>query len=251
MDCATAREIVWPPERPQLVEGDVLAARRHLESCPKCQAFLRTDEALMRLHTQAAVEPPSTLRERVFERLAAWRTRRTAAGNDHESRRRRSKRIAVAAGLAILAAASIALATSQTEEVEPRQPAIFVEDYIRRAVSEDRITTSDPEAVARFLARELGRPARPMTSPALVVVSAEICLLDGIRGAMIQYEHDGRIISHYLIPRPSSRARPATKARAEGPALITWAAAAYEQALLADLPPDSLLSLARAGGAPR
>lgn len=248
MDCATAREIVWPPERPQLVEGDVLAARRHLESCPDCQDYLRTDEALTRLHAQGAVEPRPALRERVFERLATWRTRRAAVESERRSRRTRVTGLAAAA-LVLVASAAVAFAALKPE---PPPPTVFIEDYIRRAVSEDRITTSDPEAVARFLARELGRPARPMTTPALVVISAEICLLDGIRGAMIQYEHNGRIVSHYLIPRRSSRAaRPVTEARTDGPAVVTWVAAAFEQALIADLPPDTLLSLAYAGGAPR
>lgn len=248
MDCATAREIVWPPERPQLVEGDVLAARRHLESCPDCQDYLRTDEALIRVHAQGAVEPPPALRERVFERLATWRTRRAAVASERRSRHTRVTALAAAA-LVLVASTAVAFAMLRPEA---QQPTVFIEDYIRRAVSEDRITTSDPEAVARFLARELGRPARPMTAPALVVISAEICLLDGIRGAMIQYEHNGRIVSHYLMPRRSSRAaRAATETRTDGPTVVTWVAGAFEQALIADLPPDTLLSLAYAGGAPQ
>lgn len=247
MNCATAREIVWPPERPQLVEGDVLAARRHLESCPDCQDYLSTDEALTRLYAQGAAEPSPALRERVFERLATWRTRRVAVESERRSRRPRVTRLAAAA-LVLLASAAIAFATLRPE---PQQSTFGVEDFIRRAVSEDRITTSDPEAVARFLAHELGQPARPLTTAALVVISAEICLVDGIRGAMIQYEHNGRIVWHYLMPQRSSQApRPATEARTLGPAMVTWAAAAFEQALLADLPPDTLLSLAHAGGAP-
>ena len=80
----------------------------------------------------------------------------------------------------------------------------------------------------------------------------EICLIEGRRGAMIQYVEDGREISHYLIPREGTQPRdpePAvawsSSGSAGGPALITWATAEIEQALVGEVPEAHLVELAR------
>jgi hypothetical protein len=249
MNCASAREVLWPPERPHLAHAAVVDARRHVESCRACQEYLRWDEALLALHGRSAVEPPPALRERVFDRLAAWRAGARAAQDAHSTRTARLKRHSAAVfAVAVAVIAGLLVLPRHGRE----QPTIFVDDYLRRAVSEDRITTSDPEVVARFLTRELGRPARPLDVAGLSVLSAEICLLGGVRGAMIQYERNGQVISHYLMPRASTRtSEPAARPANGGPAVVTWLASAFEQALIADLPPDSLLALTQGIGASR
>ncbi len=128
---------------------------------------------------------------------------------------------------------------------------LFAEDYLRRAVAQERIASSDPGEVSRFLTRELGRPIQPLQVAGLRLTSAEICLIEGRRGAMIQYVQDGKEISHYLIPRDGTQQRDPEPASAwssggaGGPALITWATPAIEQALVAEVPEDQLVELAR------
>ncbi|MGH7576254.1 MAG: hypothetical protein ACREM1_14155 [Longimicrobiales bacterium] len=255
MDCGSARELLWPPERPRLAEGQTMAARRHMQSCRACQTFLEWDDALVALHSRSETAPPSRLRERVLRRIAE--TRASRAGHEKSAGwfgailpawRTAIAAATVATVVLVVAAVGYGLWSSQPK---PVPDPVFIEDYLRRAVSEDRITTSDPERVARFLTRELGRSARPLSSPALVIVSAEVCLLDGVRGAMILYEKDGRLISHYLIPRASDRTqapRP-RPVRSDGVGLVTWGANAFDHALLAEMPADSLIALVADVGA--
>ena len=134
----------------------------------------------------------------------------------------------------------------------PNDSGLFAEDYLRRAIAEERIVSSDVAEVSRFLTRELGRPIRPLEIAGLRLTSAEICLIEGRRGAMIQYVEDGREISHYLIPSEGTRRRAPEPASgwgssggAGGPALITWATPEIEQALVGEVSQDHLMELAR------
>jgi hypothetical protein len=133
---------------------------------------------------------------------------------------------------------------------------VFLQDYLRRAVASERIASSDPDEVAQFLTRELGLPVGPIRDDTLVLLGAEICLLEGRRGAMILYAHEGEEVMHYLVPRASAEARRATPSpRLEQelhddgmPSVVTWASARVEQALVATLPAADLIRMVRDGG---
>lgn len=131
-------------------------------------------------------------------------------------------------------------------------PGMFVEDYLRRAVGQDHIRTSDPEEVAQFLQRELGLLLQPLAMRGLLLQGAEICLLDGRRGAMIVYRKGERTVSHYVVPRkgtpPRAPALTSTESSRTGPstpAVVTWSTANVEQALVGGTSPEELLALAR------
>lgn len=255
MDCASAREALWPPERLRVAESGVMDARRHMRSCHECRAYMRWDAALIDLHARSGVEAPPLLRERLLDGHEARRPDRNpgqdvaASGHVHRSRRPMLVAALLLTAVGVVAASSAWL---YNLAYPADTPSIYIEDYIRRAVSEDRITTSDADQVARFLTRELGRAARPLETPALAILSAEICILDGVRGAMIQYERDGRVISHYLIPRQAAN-REATRprqARTNGIGVVMWAANSFEHALIGELPADSLVALLGETGQP-
>jgi hypothetical protein len=131
-------------------------------------------------------------------------------------------------------------------------PEVFVEDYLRRAVGQDHIETDDPAEVQRFLERELGLRFDPLQIAGLKLERAEICLLEGRRGAMIVYKSDGALVSHYVVPRNNVVARaPALSTRRDGPAadmpVVTWATSNAEQALVGELSSDQLLAIAGQG----
>ena len=117
---------------------------------------------------------------------------------------------------ALATAVGTAVFTGAPEEaVDP--DAVFVDDYLRRAVAEERIETSDVSRVRAWLTRELGLAMKPLVMDGLRLAGAEICLLNGRRGAMIQYELEGQTISHYLVPRDGiGRRPPAIGGRGEG-----------------------------------
>lgn len=259
MDCFRAREGLWPPERPRLAGTEVLEARTHVEHCAACCDYFAQDRALLQLYDRLRHErAPDLLRQRVFAALARVRAGGvgTRAGPERAGTPSAawSRRATRAAGLAsVLALALTAWLLSGRSHGASADHAIFIEDYLRRAVSDDHIITSDPAEVGRFLARELGLPLTPPRVRGLQLTRAEICLLEGRRGAMILYLANGRTLSHYLIPRQGAKARPPSLpnrgrlARAGGgsPTVITWATPAVEQALVGDLEPAQLLALAK------
>lgn len=257
MNCDEARATLWPPERPKLLGGDVAKATEHVASCEACTEYFRQDRALLEVWERArAVRAPKDVRERVFDALAAerWdsvRSRKATLSNAdsldaNSSLRRFALPLAAAAffGAVLVAQAIDQLDTSEGAEM-------FVEDYLRRAVGEDHIETTDPNEVTRFLERELGVRVEPIDLPGLDVARAEICLLEGRRGAMIVYkQHDGEV-HHYVLPQPHSGLRPPALSTRGGAApdmpVVTWATTSTEQALVGGDNAERLLRIAAEG----
>ena len=257
MDRERARAGLWPAERPKLVGEEVQEARAHVEACPDCRDFFAQDRALLevfeRIRTESA---PREVRERVFDALARTRAEssRLAPRAGLRGRRRMWSLLGGVGALAAASGAALMIAVADRPigpDARPSEGAVFVEDYLRRAVGQDHIVTSDPDEVARFLTRELGLSLRPMRVAGLELERAEICLLEGQRGALVVYKLNGAVISHYLIPRAGTEVRaPALSARPEGAVgvelpVVTWSTPLLEQALVGDVSADRLLRLAR------
>ena len=255
MNCTEARYALWPPERPRLAGAAVLEARQHVETCEACQGYFEQDRRLLDVYDRVSRQrAPRRVRERVFDSLARERARTLGVPDtvDDGGRSVTRRRWARVAASSIAALFVVALGSVLLERPAPREEAgLFVEDYLRRAVGEDRIITSDANEVSRFLIRELGLPITPMEVEGLRLAGAEICLLDGRRGAMISYIEDGREISHYVVPKAGAvRREPAvssqlTSGNAAGPSVITWATPQVEQALVGEVSSDRLMELAR------
>ena len=259
MDCGEARATLWPPERPKLVGGAVEAARRHVETCTDCEAFLAQDRAVLEAYERIRqLRAPLAVRERVFQTLAHARRRSAGAASlDRMADTRRPSALwwgLAAAGLAYLwlAPGPVPAPAEGSGHGAAAAASMFVEDYLRRAVSQDHIETSSPEEVARFLRRELGITVRPLSAAGLRLVRAEICLLEGKRGAMIVYRQGDAEISHYLIPREGTRPRrPRVSPRGaegNGVPVVTWSTGQVEQALVGEVPSQRLLRLAAESG---
>lgn len=254
MNCSEARHALWPPERPRLAEGEVLEAHRHVRECSTCESYFAQDRVLLEAYDSAKQErAPRILRERVFDALARERARSLGlfpGERPAEGRVQRYGVLAVVISIAGILAGGFAVTLRSVPE-DLNDGGLFAEDYVRRAVAEERITSSDAAEVSRFLTRELGRPIRPLQLAGLRLTSAEICLIEGRRGAMIRYVRDGTEISHYLIPREGARQRDPEASSAwrsggaGGPALVTWASSEIEQALVGEIPEDHLMELAR------
>lgn len=257
MDCLEAREGLWPPERPKLAGDAVLKARRHLEECVACREFFLQDRALLEAYESLrGTRAPLEVRERVFDALAEARR---IADAPHARGTRRGGRmrtrlgwsLAVAAGLAVVALGVMRMAGPDISS--STDAGMFVEDYLRRAVGEDHLTTSNPSEVSRFLVRELGMSLTPLHVDGLELEGVEICLLEGRRGAMIMYRKNGRSVAHYLVPKEGTRSRPPVLSPrllnrpGTSPGVVTWASPSVEQALVGELSPPQLLQLAISG----
>jgi hypothetical protein len=264
LDCAESRAALWPPERPRLAEGEVSEARQHVAGCPECQEYFEQDDhilgAYQRLRTLRA---PRRVRERVFDALA--RERAQAMGlpaappvtppQDSTVPIPRTSRSLVAAAL-VMMAVSGGLLMIGPQVIGPQAGTeiantSFVEDYLRRAVGQDRLDTSDASEVAKFVMRELGLMITPAQFAGIQLSAVEVCLLDGRRGAMIKYRIEGQELSHYVVPKADSERRaPALSEHSDqsgpnGPSVITWSNGRAEQALVGDFAPDRLLAMAR------
>jgi len=282
MDCNEARAGLWPPERPRLVGEDVARARAHVALCPQCSEYFELDRALLDLYDRARdLTAPITVRERVFHVIAGARwwgqageakgfAETSASATDAKGGGRggvargprdtghllsslRQQIVRYGAWPTAVAAVLVVLlvqgrASERRASVERSD--VFVEDYLRRAVGEDHIVSNDPGEVTKFLERELGMRVEPLRLAGFDLSRAEICLLEGRRGAMIVYKQDDREVTHYLVPRDDAvERRPALSTTAsqtmsvEMP-VVTWSTRDVEQALVGEVSADILLALA-------
>ena len=303
MDCLEARAALSPEEALRLATPRVLEARRHVDRCVACREAFRVDHDLQeRLRALGRIQAPADVRERVFDAVARVRAGRSGRWG-REVRHGGAARVLVGLAAVVLVT-TLGLAfglgllhdgftissvhTASPEAAGPAPPSApgpapgsaFVEDFLRRAVQAEHIQTSDPGEVARFLARELGILGYTgfILPPAdLDLQGAEVCIVDGVRGAVVVYRKEGRVLYHYLIPRPGAEPRaPVALGMASGlgpsafdatelprvgspgggahagtdpalgsyPSVVTWASEGMEEALVGDLPVASLLDVA-------
>lgn len=234
--------------------GEVAAAQAHVQACPECASYFAQDRALLEVYERARREAaPLEVRERVFDALARARVPVVRPPR----RARRAKAAAVVAGVAAIAALMSLYRVDAPSGPAPLttfdDPGIFAEDYLRRAVGQDHVITSDPSEVRRFLQRELGMGLEPIALADLALERAEVCLIAGRRGAMIVYKRGDATISHYLVPRDDARPRaPAVAEYRDGPGggrmpIVIWSTPQVEQALLGEVDEAELLRIAARG----
>lgn len=242
-----------PADEPRIADEDVLRALEHAERCPRCSAWIELDRRMAQLIREAFQrEPaPQQVRERVYSVLA-----RERASSPLTLRRRRRPAPWAALSLVALLVVGAALGTLWIVRLgDARAPGtVFVEDYLRKMVETERIVSSDPDAVAAFLTRELGVPMRPPLVPGAELKGAEICLLGGRRGALLTYTMGGREVSYYAVrgggrlagSKPSVQTVDFGSAKAVG--LVVWSDGEFDHAVLSDLSSDYLLTFAHAAG---
>lgn len=253
MDCAEARSALWPTEKLRVVDAKSTAARVHVDQCDCCQEYFRQDLALLGLYSRVREIPaPTAVRRRVFDSIASarWSPDRTDGSSEVPSRLTHL-RSQGAWPLALLAVIGVAgLSQLRVARTAPEPSAVFVEDYLRRAVGQEHIETDDPTEIRHFLERELGLMLEPMAFEGFDIARAEICLLEGRLGAMIVYKGANGSLSHYLVPRDDVTPRApvvSTSAASRSMPVVTWATPGLEQALVGEFEAGTLLELTTTG----
>lgn len=259
MSCREARRALWPADGPRVTDTQIEAALDHAESCPDCRSFLEDDRHMARLISESMppTRAPDALRERLYTALA--RERAGSPGGSPPRRHERKWRLAAA----VLAGVLLALGGRWViERARSEPPAVeFAEDYLRRVVEEEEMVTGDRDEVAVFFARELGIAAAPPSVPGYEVRKAMICLMNGRRGGVVEYEGAAGRVAFYIIPvRRDDGAqnlrgldarlvaerldiRP-EMGPADGLGVATWHDPDHQHALVGGLPPQRLKEMA-------
>ena len=260
LDCEHAREFIRPeagPLHPAL--GSQVEA--HIAGCEECRTYLALDPGLLRAYEALrAQRAPEALHNKVVGAVRALQ------GGELEASRSSPSSAAVGGpslwryGLVLAAAgvAALAFALNRGPETDGFEESAYVTDFVRRATAGEHLATSDPVELSRFFRERLGVALEPLVFDGLELESGEVCILDGELGALILYKLDGRVLSHYLVPREGTSARPPSQRvlaadetlgmhDAAQVSMVTWASESVEQALVGEAPAEALTSVVSRG----
>ncbi|MFV1988210.1 MAG: hypothetical protein ACC682_13075 [Gemmatimonadota bacterium] len=245
-NCDEFRERLWPLDRPRGVVDGEAEARAHLDECAACQAFFERDAMVSRALASRGVAAPTPLsvRDRVVETLDRERTRRAVLPTPG---RERGLAMVTRGGLWVAAAAVAGLMFGLSRPSFDVEGA-YAQDFLSRAVEADAVEQPDVQAVTAFFMRELGVPVTPVVLASNPISRAMICLIDGDRAAMVEYEMDGYTLAHYTVPRENGRmpSRSPGVTDENGVCVYRWSDDRFEHALVSDMPEDRLVAIAEA-----
>lgn len=237
--CGQARRLFWPDAGLRPVDEETIAARRHRERCPNCQAFFGEME-IIRAAVRDAVAGeamPIELREQIYERLAEARVLRP--------RRRWSAALAAAAIVAVVILGAIVLLQPHSP-MTPLVPALAAEHA--KAMGGDRLASSDPSEVERWLVARVAFAVHvPMFSEARLR-GARICLTESGRGAVVEYAIGDRTLSYFVLPAteyPFPIGAGLTRAAESGYRMVLWRDTGLVHALVGAISQEELDRLAR------
>lgn len=252
LGCGKTRRLLWSDEHVRLADRDLLDARAHAAECPACQGFLADMHALASLVRRLAPRPvtPPSLRARLFKAVAAERM--AGPREMRISRRARALAASVVAAVGLVALLLWPLYQSRTGDTWQDAMSAIVEDHAR-GLHHESLTTSDHRAAQQWLTARVVFAVQVPNVNDLVLERAEVCLLDGRRTCLLRYRVDGQVVSYYsyeLVPdQLVSESAGSVTFHQQGRAgyrVVAWEEAGVLRALVADLPADRLLALARA-----
>lgn len=236
MKCDEVRECLWPLDEIRKVGEREVGARAHLDACPACQAFFRRDAELTRALNSLSPdqEAPQGLEGRVVGALGA-----------SVSRRRSARSVLFGWGAPLVAAAAIILASVGLLRVGAQNlDASFVESYLGRDALTNVVATPDQDQAYEFFMSELGLPIAPVSVEGRVT-RAMICVVEGKRQALVEYELDGKMVAHYRSPSASGDGGGSIHTATEdGVCVVRWSDGEFEHALVAPIPEDELRVIA-------
>jgi anti-sigma factor RsiW len=248
MTCGRTRRLLWPGAGPRTASTEVIEAQHHLEACSACQQFVREMLALGdAIHDAAAREyAPPDVRGRLFGAIARART----GAQQPTSGRRRRVQWLTAAVVLLIGLAGVVTADRLLRDATADPITAIVEDHAK-ALGESRITSRDPAEITRWLAGQLHFA---MYVPALTgaeLRGARLCVLDGRRGAVVEYEADGVALSYFVVPygvEPAADATPGRfdRARRAGYQVVSWREPGLLHAMVGNLPESRLTAFAKA-----
>lgn len=186
MRCNEARKKTYLSEYPEVVNQDMIEAKRHIRECPECKKFFEQERAFSTLLRQKiTIDPlPSELRQRLLKPVS----------EEKGYSKLLYRVIAIAAILMLFAGAYIYKLHSDTES--------FVRDIINDHInflsySGIQVSSSNPLEIQNWLN---GRVDFGAVLPELSATlrGARLCLLKDKRLGLVFYEYRGSQLSLFM-----------------------------------------------------
>lgn len=237
-ECGAARRLLLDRSAVRRVDERRLAAKRHVVTCPRCRQFVQECEGTATLLKETlSVAPPVELRDRLFEALATARTGAKA-----------SRRVPYVVA-AVLAASIAGLVLGYSLTARPGSDGMLASIVADHSITDavDHIESRDAGEIEAWLA---ARVAHAVMVPALSggrVVGARICITPQGRGAVVEYEIDGRRVSYFILAAPPGvRADDAVRlAGMKGYSIAHWRDRGLVHAFVGALPSERVRQLAQ------
>jgi anti-sigma factor RsiW len=242
--CGRARRLLWPDAGPRPATPEIADARAHVETCAACQRFFDEMGRLATVVRGGAPRPvaPIEVRDRLFRTLA----RERAGGMG--LRRGEMSRVGAAAGVLLLLAVAAYYVTRGRDD--PTEiVGTLVEDHTT-AMTGERLITSDRDSVLRWLSAHISSAVDVPVLSGTRLRGARLTVIDGRRGAVVEYETGGIPVSYYLVPVEERRGPYAAFAAlrrgvAAGYPVVFWRSPAAVHAFVGNVPVAVLERFAR------
>lgn len=244
VECGRARRALWPDGGPRSATPEVLDAQEHFSACAECQRFVRDMLALKEIVHEGAMreQAPREARGRLFTAIA-----RARAGAQPSSRMRLYSRAAMAVVLVAVAGGLAAGRLLRDADADPLS-AIAADHAL--ALRATHIVSADPDEITRWLGGQVQFAMHVPLLPGAGLRGARLCVMDGRRGAVVEYEVNGVAVSYFVMPTRSGQAQAAGPARFAGTTragygVVSWSEPGLLHAMVGNLPEGQLATLAK------
>jgi anti-sigma factor RsiW len=248
MTCGRARRLVWPGAGPRSASPDVIEAQQHLEACSACQQFARDMLALGdAIHDAAPREhAPPDVRGRLFSAIA-----RARAGTQPPPSRRRRRVQWLAAAAVLLIGVAGTLTVGRVLRAGRADPIAAIAEDHAGALGQTHIASQNPAEIARWLEGQVQFAMHVPVLPGAALRGARLCVMDGRRGAVVEYIVDGVAVSYFVVPDEAGPASQGTTAQFDrtkraGYQVVAWREPGLLHAMVGNLPETRLVTLAKA-----
>ncbi len=234
LTCAQARRVLWPGQGPRPASPDVLAAQEHVAGCAPCSAFFVEQATLgAAVRESDRRSAPDALRRRVLAMVRGGRQpalRKVALG---------------VAATVLIAAGAVAIWWPDRGVSERTILSLFTAEH-QRLVAGGGISSGDPAEVTRWFAGRVDFALRIPEFAGGALLGGRLCMADGHRGAIVEYEFEGQMVSYFVLPL-AVRGAPAELRHAAqaGYRVVWWMQDGLLHGVVGGLPAERLEQLAK------
>lgn len=235
-ECGAARRLLRDRSAVRGVDDTYLSAERHARGCLRCQRFVAQCEAdIQALRGALNVAAPAAFRASLFEAIAGAR-------GGHPRKRRFSY------AAAVIAASFGGLLLGYAFGDRPRADSIVASVAADHALatSDDRLESANANEIERWLGARVSYSVMVPALKGARVIGARTCMTPQGRGAVVEYEIDGRRVSYFILASPPGdvQDRGVGVAAERGYAIAHWRDRGLVHAFVASLPARRVKALA-------